>query len=327
MSLRLCSGLLLLSILSASVGCGPSGPEVNSYLIEREMAETLLGPTDGYLAIVRNSPDLPPARPVAPGAVRANLTLDMPNGDRMDMWVYQPDPLPAGKIPCVFMAPKGTIMVHGKDLSPADQAEHEPWVLAGFAVIGFELSGDADDDSPAVIKKDAARRFRDAKSGLMNLQVAMAYAQEKLDYVDPRHFYTVGHGSAGTFALYAAQMDPRVRGTVALMPAVDLRNWFGTQGMTYLQQNEILNDAGRYIQGISPSNYVERLTRPTFLFYAQDDQEVSSQDIQQFGAKLRELGRDVTVAGVPTGGHVEAMTNQGQPLAIEWLKMISGHSS
>ncbi|WP_158265457.1 alpha/beta hydrolase family protein [Blastopirellula marina] len=322
MSLRLSitlSGLLLLSI--GLVGCSNQVP-VNGTLVEEEIVEKLLGAPDRLSVLVKQTPD-GNYSPVGNGVRRAIVKTRMPNGGTMTLWVYQPDSIPGGKLPCVFIAPANTRMVHGSDLKKGSENEHIPWAQAGFAVVAYELSGDpgSDDASNGQLQL-AAEEFRAAKSGLLNAQIAMAYAKEKLSFVDSRRFYTVGYDSAGTMALYVAEMDPQVKASVALMPAVDVRAWLGVQGMTKIQRNNIVPDAGAYVSKISPATHIARLSQPTFLLYMGNDDKSNWGPAEQFAKQMQDLGKDITVVKIPTGKRYETMIEEAIPLAIQWLKMV-----
>lgn len=322
MSLRLSitlSGLLLLSI--GLVGCSNQVP-VNGTFVEEEIVEKLLGAPNRLSALVKQTPDANYTQ-VGNGVRRAIVTTPMPNGGSMKLWIYLPDSIPGGKLPCVFIAPANTRMVHGSHLNKGAEKEHIPWAQAGFAVVAYELSGDPGSDNASNGQlQTAAEEFRAAKSGLLNAQMAMAYAKEKLPMIDSRRFYTVGYDSAGTMALYVAEMDPQVKASVALMPAVDVRAWLGVQGLTTIQRNNIVPDAGAYVSKISPSTHIERLSRPTFLLYLGNDDKSYLGPAEQFAKQMQNLGRDITVVKIPIGKRYEAMIEEGIPLATEWLKMV-----
>lgn len=304
------------------LGCSQNQP-VTETLVETEFADQLLAPMNYLGTIAKQSPDAT-FRPQGSGVRKAVVAAKLPDGQSMTLWIYQPDPLPQAKVPCVFIAPAGTMMIHGLNLADGDAPEHLPWVKAGFAVVAYELSGNADaENSSDAQLKMAAEKFRQAKSGLLNAQVAMAYAREKVSFVDPNQFFTAGHSSAGTMALYVAEMDPQVKGAIAFMPAVDIRSSLGIDGITYIQNAEIVPEAGIYVNEISPMTHIHRLSRPTFLFIAGDDRSDITGPADSFGKKLREMGDDVTVVRVPNGGHFEPMLDPGIPMAIEWLKLIT----
>lgn len=308
--------------LGFGMGCSQNKP-VTETLVESEFADQLLAPMNYLGNIAKQAPDAV-FNPQGSGVRKATVQTKLPGGQSMTLWIYQPDPLPRSKVPCVFIAPAGTMMIHGLGLANGDAPEHLPWVKAGFAVVAYELSGPADAQNSTDIQlKQAAEKFRQAKSGLLNAQVAMAYAREKVSFVDPNQFYTAGHSSAGTMALYVAEMEPQVKGAIAFMPAVDVRASLGIDGITYVQNAGIVPEAGIYVSEISPITHINRLSQPTFLFIAGDDRPDITGPADSFGKKLREMGSDVTIVRVPSGGHFDPMLDPGIPMAIEWLKMIT----
>ncbi|WDI44443.1 alpha/beta hydrolase family protein [Bremerella sp. P1] len=324
MSYRLFVVLVGFSVTTCfGLGCSQNQP-VTETLVESEFADQLLAPANYLSNIARQAPDAVFRVERGGGVRKAVVQTKLPNGQSMTLWIYHPDPLPQTKIPCVFIAPAGTMMIHGLQLANGDTPEHLPWARAGFAVVAYELSGNADAQTSSDDQlKSAAEKFRQAKSGLLNAQVAMAYAREKVSFVDPQQFYTAGHSSAGTMALYVAEMEPQVKGAIAFMPAVDIRASLGVDGITYVQNAEIVPEAGIYVNEISPITHIHRLSRPTFLFIAGDDRPDITGPADSFGKKLREMGSDVTVVRVPRGGHFEPMLDPGIPMAISWLKMIT----
>ncbi|MEW4563896.1 prolyl oligopeptidase family serine peptidase [Bremerella sp. JC770] len=311
--------------IGLAMGCSQNQP-VTETLVESEFAEQLLAPMNYLGNIAKQAPDAN-FQAQGSGVRKAVVQTKLPNGQSMTLWVYQPDPLPHAKVPCVFIAPAGTMMIHGLALGDGDTPEHLPWVKAGFAVVAYELSGNADAENASDAQlKMASEKFRQAKSGLLNAQVAMAYAREKIPFADARQFFTAGHSSAGTMALYVAQMDPQVKGAIAFMPAVDIRASLGIDGISYVQNAEIVPEAGIYVNQISPITHIHRLSQPTFLFIAGDDRPDLTRPADSFAEKLRELGSDVTVVRVPRGGHYEPMLDPGIPMAIEWLTMITQYN-
>lgn len=323
MTLRTSCFTLALAFLSLGFsGCGPTS-DIKSPVIDDEVVELLLAPPNRLATSVKQAPDAS-FKTVESGVSRANVIVQLPNGGSMALWVYQPDPLPSGKVPCVFIAPAGTRLVHGKQLGPGDQDEHIPWVKAGFAVVAYELSGDpGSDDATNVQMKAAAEEFRQAKSGLTNARVAMAYAKEKLSFVDPRRFYTAGHSSAGTMAMYVAVMDPQVSAVAAFMPAVDVRAWLGPQGINVIQQSKIVPNAGEYVTRISPTTYIDRISQPVFLAYVGNDDPGITKPAEKFCQEMREKGKDITTLRIPTGDHYNSMIDDALPMAVDWLTMIN----
>ena len=70
----------------------------------------------------------------------------------------------------------------------------------------------------------------------------------------------------------------------------------------------------------SPNTHESRLNCPVFLFHAEDDGNVDVEETQEFAARLKQKGRDVTLKIVPTGDHYDSMIDEGIPAGIQWLK-------
>ena len=77
---------------------------------------------------------------------------------------------PARSLPCVFIAPAGTRLIHGSVLGDSDSPEHLPYVRAGFAVLAYELTGDVPNDSGGHISYvqlvDPVKQFVSADGGI-----------------------------------------------------------------------------------------------------------------------------------------------------------------
>ncbi|PHS03299.1 MAG: hypothetical protein COA78_18240 [Blastopirellula sp.] len=313
-----CSVLLLL----AASGCGNTGAPLpaGQEIMNVDLAARLLMPEDQTTKVVKPVvlPELPAAKEVAPGVVMSKVKLPLKNGQSTTLWIYRPDSLPEAKLPCVLIAPAGTFMVHGMSLSSGDQAEHIPYALAGFAVIAYDLNGPANNNSTNAQLKQAILEFRKSKSGLDNASAAMDYAKKKIPFIDSNKFYTAGHSSAGGVALYVAQKNQSIKGAIAYAPSLDYSAAIGSQ--TIQGFSTLVDGFGQYVKDISPVNHVQDLKCPTFIFYAADDQTISTSAIRNFTAKLKETNKKVTVYRFPTGGHYDSMIQQGIPKGVEWLR-------
>ena len=122
-------------------------------------------------------------------------------GVPMELWVYLPNPLPAGKLPCVLIAPAGSRLFHGMSLDAGDRVEHLPYVRRGFAVVAYQLDGKMQDRPTDAQARDAIEKFSDAHAGIDNAAAAINYIDAKIPQIDPKRIYAVGHSSAGTLAL------------------------------------------------------------------------------------------------------------------------------
>ena len=60
----------------------------------------------------------------------------------MTVWAYLPDGAHDRRsLPCVIVAPAGSIIISGMELGDGDRAEHFPYEAAGYAVLAYSLDG------------------------------------------------------------------------------------------------------------------------------------------------------------------------------------------
>ena len=266
----------------------------------------------------QSSSALSPSIEIVPGVRWSEVVL--PRGKQQSrLWVYLPSPLPAKKLPCVFIAPAGTRLFHGIGLGEGDQPEQVPYAQAGFAVVAYELDGeikgqnlDMDDEATSL----AVRAFWSSEAGLKNAQDAIRYALAKLP-TDPQRLYAAGHSSAGTMALHLAESEPRIAACVAYAPTTDLEARFGA---AWIARMERYRD---FTLRSSPIRNVASLKCPTFLFHADDDDNTPLSDNQSFATALHKTNPRVTFVRVPSGDHYTSMVKQGIPRGIAWLKALS----
>jgi dipeptidyl aminopeptidase/acylaminoacyl peptidase len=234
--------------------------------------------------------------------------------------VYLPEKPPEGKLPCVLIAPGGTPAVYGMNLSPGDQAEHVPFVRAGFAVVAYSLSGHVPDPTSDAQVAEGIRGFMQADGGLVNARTALDYALARVGKIDPERVYAAGRGSAGTLALLVAEHDPRVKACVAFAPVIDVSARLGPQTIDTVARR--LGGFREFVARVSPRAQLEKLRCPVFLFHARNDKNVPPAQSVTFADDLKQTNPNVKLVQVPTGGHHNAMTQQGIPQAITWLKAL-----
>ncbi len=257
---------------------------------------------------------LPPPKLGWPGIKFLEVVLtQFPEQERL--WIYVPED---GRKthPCVFIAPAGSNLVTGMRLASDDQAEHLPYVRAGYEVVAYDISGATPADKSAERTAAAIRLFAKRQVGVANGQAAIDYAIKNL-HVDPLRLYAAGHSSAGTLALELASTDMRVRGCIAYAPVTDVPAFLaGTLG------DEVRFDAPEALgplQRYSPSARLEGLKCPVMLFTSADDDTVSPDSVKEYAAELRKTNRNVDLVTAPSGGHYNAMISKGIPAGIEWL--------
>lgn len=114
---RMPVGLVFVLWAVTAAGCGKQG-----------------GNEPGPAADPATFPPLPQARALEPGILFHEVTIPSPSS-RMKIWIYLPEKPLRTPTPCVFVGPAGSPLFLGMDLGPGDQAEHLPYVRAGFAVV------------------------------------------------------------------------------------------------------------------------------------------------------------------------------------------------
>jgi len=244
------------------------------------------------------------------------------NGITTTLWVYLPVPAPKTKVPCVFIAPAGTPLIYGSDLTEDDQAEHMPYVEAGMAVIAYSISGPGAVKAPISDNLAPCQAFMKAHAGLSNAQAAIDFALKNVPEIDPKKLYTAGHSSAGTLSLFVAELEPRISACVAYAPVTDVTESV-KENMPYINGvNDMLDGFTDFLHRASPINHTAKLKCPVFLFHADDDTVEENSDIDVFYSNLCKTNSKVSFYQIPVGGHFESMIQVGVPKAIEWLKQL-----
>lgn len=272
-------------------------------------------------------PELPVGRQLEPGVMLHEVSFGppwmpgLPPGRSGKLWIYLPEGEAAPKsLPCVVIAGAGTPLIFGMDLSMGDRPEHIPWVKAGFAVVAYDIDGASrmmlTDSTPIAMIRPSIEGFLKARAGVANTQRALDYIAARLPSVDPSRVMAVGHSSAATLALLAAENDARLCGVVAFAPG-------------QYNDDAAIRDLGRAVSGAlellttfnpaAPAN-LERLDAPVFLFTAEDDGNVPAAKTRELASALQSRGKRVTLETTPSGGHYDAMINPGISKAINWAK-------
>ncbi len=234
--------------------------------------------------------------------------------------VYLPELPPEGKLPCVLIAPGGTPGIYGMNLVPDDQAEHVPYVRAGFAVVAYSLSGHVAVPTSDVQVNEGIRAFMQADGGLVNARTALDYALARVGKIDPERVYAAGRDSAGNLALRLAENDPRVKACAAYAPLIDPSARLSPQALEAVSRQ--IGGFREFVAKVSPRAQIEKLRCPVFLFHARNDKNVPVAQSVTFYDELKKTNPKVKLVQVPTGGHGPAMLHQGIPQAVAWLKAL-----
>jgi acetyl esterase/lipase len=276
-------------------------------------------------AVQAATPTTMPARPKLELLERGVLKCEVEvagasPGVKSRLWIYLPEGQHKPRsLPCVVVAPAGSVLITGMNLSEGDMAEHLPYVHAGFAVIGYAVDGDYNNDKGTIADpalKQAARAFRDSQGGLLNGKAAIDYALQRCPEIDPKRIFAVGHSSAGTIALGLAAADTRIRAVAAFAPACSLRRHFRDQNISDRELDAVLPGTAEFIRDISPANQVELMRCPVFIFHVDDDQVVPIRDNSDYVELLQKAGKTVVFSRDETGGHYDSMLQPGIPQAI-----------
>ncbi len=261
-------------------------------------------------------PSLGNARKIAGGILFYETKLKR-NDNTSKVWIYVPEKVKQEKIACVLIAPAGSRLIDGASLGEGSQAEHLPYVKAGFVVVAYEIDGEIiDEESDEAVLK-AVNSYKNSNAGLINQKNALDYALEKVSTINPEKIYTAGHSSAATHALFVAVNEPRVKGVIAYAPATDAEKFLGETLDIF---DEYVKNFRQFIAQSSPINNTEKIKVPVFLFHSKEDSTVSIKMTEDFAEKLRKTNSDVTFIKANKGDHYFSMINQGIPKGIEWLK-------
>lgn len=281
-------------------------------------------------------PDLPAEFTVLePSGVRvAQLETSAPGSDpgtEMQLRVYLPaGDHPAHSLSCVLVAPAGTTLLTGAGIgSLTEDPYHDetlPYAEAGMAVVFYSIDGETDPDlDETTASITAYNQFRAAGAGTVNGRNALGFALAKLPMVDPGRIYSAGHSSAGTLSLLLASHEPRLAGSLAYCPAFDLETHFAEFiadpfiGLTY-------HEFALFARRSSPLTHVDHLSKPLFLFFAEDDSMIDFPTAREFadGASLANPATTFESAG--SGGHYRSMISQGIPAGIRWIRSLENRN-
>jgi dienelactone hydrolase len=298
------------------------GPEPRNPVAPAAMAPALT-PEPELPSLSADAPEPGPGVEIKRGIMLHEVRVDTVRpGQGIKLWLYLPSGEHAEKsLPCVLIAPAGSILVTGMGLGDGDRPEHLPYVSAGFAVLSYELEGELrKDPSQATLGdvKQAAQAFLAAKAGLSDAHVALEWLLAKVPEVDPDRLYTAGHSSAGTMALLLAENEPRIKACVAFAPRADVATNFDADQTRQLRS--LIPGFDRFLTTYNPKPNDDRLNCPVFLFHARDDSVVPVSLTEEFATELEQKRKSVTLEIVPDGDHHTSMIRKGIPRAIQWLR-------
>lgn len=271
-------------------------------------------------------PGRPTFRPLPGSRVSfGSAKFDQPGpGGKMEMNIYMPPgTYPGGALGCVLVAPAGTNLLVGNSVDGADYHDETlPYAEAGFVVIQYSLDGDIDMEHATEEQfSEAFREFRMAMAGARNTSLAMRYATEVLEEVDPRRIFVAGHSSAGTVALNSTYFAPGIAGCAAFAPCSDPEAFhadlYSVPGL-----NSIFPGMRGFDRMNSPMANASRIRCPIFVFQASADGVVDCNETRTFVEKVKKTNRQVKYVEVVGGDHYNSMIQQGIPAAVRWFKEL-----
>lgn len=240
------------------------------------------------------------------------VVVDRASGRRV--WLYAPAKGRKAK-GLIVIAAAGGNMLTGTTLTEGDIPEHLPWAKAGYAVVAYEVSGPKPDGDDYDRFENAVEAYLAREAGVSDGRDAIE-AGVKAFPAAAEHIFAVGHSSAATLALALAAHDRRIEKCVAFAPVTDVLAHLGPENVRALA---VKHGARDVLSRNSPASFAPKLKKPTFLFVAKDDTNISAASVEAYAARLRLTGCPVTFKSVESGGHYEAMIQPGQRLAIDWL--------
>ena len=276
---------------------------------------------DARFPLPSSPPELGQGKPFEAGVLKYEVSLPH-NGISTRLLLFTSDAPATKKRPCIFIAPAGTRLFHGSALDDGNPPEYLPYVHAGYSVVAYELDGDLSENPKDAEIYTAAQAFMKADGGLADARLAIDYALAKLPNIDTQRLYVAGHSSAATVALYVAEHEPRIKACIAYAPVCYLEERLPAVLINVLTNK--IPGYRRFVHRVSPSTDVTKLACPVFLFHADDDTNVPTDEVARFADELKKTNKQVTFARVQTGNHYESMIEQGIPQAIEWLKKLPG---
>jgi dienelactone hydrolase len=247
-----------------------------------------------------------------------------------NLWILLPPRMPSeagavtpGSQGCVFFVPTNGMICGGMYLAEEDLVDCAPYAEAGFIVIAYEVDGfiyDADD--PFEVQQEYAH-YKASRAGLVNAEHAIQYVLARLPEVDPGRLYAAGHSMSGSLALRLAAHDDRITGCVAYAPEIDLSPYWNDGREQALNDQLGDDEAVAFLDHYSPFIQEEQIQCDLFLFHARDDELVEFHVTQSYAERMAELpGRELEFHIANSGGHSDAMRDEGIPAGVQFLRKI-----
>ena len=219
--------------------------------------------------------------------------------------------------PCVIIAPPGSDLLSGVFSDKEGKAEALHWAAAGYVVIVLDVvTGAMVKKTDPDYQRQAYDSFRRRRAGLSDVENALAFIQQEMPQVDPERVAIAGKGSGGTLALLAAESNPAIKACVAFSPCVDVA-LLRKDDMPTIASS--LPGVANFCSEFSPISHVDRVRCPLFVFQAEDDAVMPLAETVRFVDAAKDKQKVVEFVRIPTGGHDQAVVDEGIPRAIQWL--------
>jgi len=289
---------------------GQVTPDLVDWVIQRG------GNSFGWLAPQK---DLTSSRPVSFGFnVRGNL--------------YYPSNTPEGaKLPTViwlhgFSYPLGYMWVYHNDLHPILAL-----VRAGYAVLAYDQSGFGSRLMETGPFYDRYPHWSHMGRMVEDVRTAVD-ALEKDSLVDSQHIFVFGYSMGATVGLYAAALDPRIRGVVSVCGFTPMRTDTASRGTggvaRYAFERDLMPRLGFFVghEAQIPYDFHELLgliaPRPVLVVQPQLDRDATPADVE---TAVKEAQKVYTLYGAADKlGFLEPwdynrLPNRLQDEAIDWM--------
>lgn len=258
---------------------------------------------------------------VADGVMRQILIHEHHQGGVRSVWLYYPSEMPEAPMSLVVVPPAGGTLITAPSLSEADQPEHIPYVLAGHAVVSFEMRGEL---GRLATEEEDIEAFIDGRAGVDDAMFAIDRALEHLN-IDEDRIYAAGHSSAGNVALLLGVEDKRIDGVIAYAAKMDIEEHFGSDLIDEATANGYPGFR-QFIEWSSPIERAEEFTIPIFLFRAKQDPKVEWTNYLYFAGSTAP-GISVFNEVVEGSDHYQTMIDFGIPKALQWIDVQEGRLS
>lgn len=245
---------------------------------------------------------------------------------------YPKDVVAARKLPVViwlhgYNYPLGYMWVYRRDLHPILAL-----VNAGFAVFAYDQTGFGSRWNEAARFYDRHPRWSQMGRMVEDVSAAVEALQED-SALDPEMIFAFGYTMGGTVGLYAAALDPRIKGVVSICGFTPLqtdRSENGSSGMTrYSHKRGLLPRLGLFAghEAQLPFDYDDLISlmapRPVLVVQPQMDRDADPAAVRAAVDRARRvysLFGDTTKLGLDEPRDIARLTTPTQDRAIAWMK-------